>query len=716
MKTETFFDAMGLIDEHYKAAAITFIETDEIPIRVRKSYRRLIALAAVITLLLALGIAAYAGGWFGLQGLVMGKLGTSGAVSLQGLHDSPEYKASAEWWAYEEQLSESNAYMDGFDYNEAQELQETYGAYGCYTREQADKLQSIADKYSLRLLSGFTSPADEKSYYEAVGTGRLLAVGGEYYNEFIFGYLYDGGTFHFEGELHGEQDYAIPYTMTRTVKGTLNTIYTVVDDIDSFENWEYTAADGTEVNLASGVSASFITYDSGTSFVVIHISHDSWTDHNGDSRRNLIGDEAVSFTLQKEELERIADCFCLSALSDPDLGMDKPFTRYERKAVDPSELIELDENIDLSIIDERSLYYVKLAIEQSIAPYIGNIEILDYDLISLIGRTMGWIEFSGTPKQTLDWDCVRVNGKNVYCRSLNLVDGDHSGEWSMGTPFDMQPCHPLPLRGEGNTYYSFENREKLNNIAAASFYVAETGETYELSTAQELETLGKMLNYGDIAYANCCLSWNPLYLSFKDGSRAIAYTNGDGSNYVNMQGFAQSYGLGMSIYELFHVPIEAAGYTRNGDIVTTRCYDSSGLFEDCWLEMDYEAGGRLIEKRQHSLFRGEEHSSLTAYERDDKGRLTCVKEYGPDGQLLSVKTSDYNKLGQLTRSETYSDGQLSSWCNYFYDEQGRLIREERNGFDSPPDYTGGWVYYEYDSDGTCHITYGFDLIVNDEIN
>lgn len=327
MKTETFFDAMGLIDEHYKAAAITFIETDEIPIRVRKSYRRVIALAAVIALLLALGIAAYAGGWFGLQGLVMGKLGTSGAVSLQGLHDSPEYKASAEWWAYEEQLAESNAYMDGFDYNEAQELQETYGAYGCYTREQADKLQSIADKYSLRLLSGFTSPADEKSYYEAVGTGRLLAVGGEYYNEFIFGYLYDGGTFHFEGELHGEQDYTIPYTMTRTVKGTLNTIYTVVDDIDSFENWEYTAADGTEVNLASGVSASFITYDSGTSFVVIHISHNSWADHNGDGRRDLIGDEAVSFTLQKEELERVADCFCLSALSDPDLGMDQPFTR-----------------------------------------------------------------------------------------------------------------------------------------------------------------------------------------------------------------------------------------------------------------------------------------------------------------------------------------------------------------------------------------------------
>lgn len=719
MNTENFFDAMALIDERYKLEAMQgasyrsnadeTVKEDGMHFPTHKSYRKIIALAAAIVLLLALGIAASAGGWFGVQGLELGKVGTRSAISLQGLSDSPEYKACAEWKEYDDKLRENDSYFEGFDYIEAQELQKTYGAYNCYTREQADTLQSIADKYSLRLLSGATVPEGEKAYYEAAGVGRLLSTEGDYYNEFSGGYVYDDGSFKFEGALHGEQDYAIPYSFIRSVKGTMTTIYTTVTDIDSFEDWEYTAADGTELNLSNSESGSFIIYDSGIAFVVISIGHESWADRNGDGVRDGIGDEAVSFTIANDELERIADCFCLSALSDSELGMDKPFTVYERERIDPSELIELGEDIDLSAVGRDDMYYVKLAIEQSISPYVGNIEIVDFDLTRLKGRTMGWIEFSGTPKQALDWACVSVNGKNVYCRSLNLIDPDHCGEWSMGTPFDMQPCHRLPIWGEGDIYYSFSNREKLQSIAGASLYVTETDETYELSTAQELETLGEMLSLGDIAYANRCTSWNPLYLTFRDGSRAIAYCNGDGSNYVNMYGFAQSYGLGMSIYELFDVPLEAAGYTRNGDIVTTCSVDSSDLFEDCWLEMDYEAGGRLIEKRQHSLFRGEEHSSRNKYEYDSEGHIICLKGYGPDETLLSVYTNEYNDLGQLIHSESLEGDLLAAWCYYFYDEQGRLIREERNDFDSPPDWKGGWVYYEYDSDGTCHMTSGFDM-------
>lgn len=716
MNTENFFDAMALIDERYKLEAMQgasyrsnadeTVKEDGMHFPTHKSYRKIIALAAAIVLLLALGIAAYAGGWFGVQGLELGKVGTRSAISLQGLSDSPEYKACAEWKEYDDKLRENDSYFEGFDYIEAQELQKTYGAYNCYTREQADTLQSIADKYSLRLLSGFSVPDGEKAYYEAAGTGRLLATDGAYHNQFLTGYVYDGGSFKLEGELHGEEDYGIMYEMLHSVKGIMSTGYMLVNDIDSFEDWEYTTADGVKVNLSNGENGSFIIYDSGDAFVFINLYHDGWADHNGDGVQDGIGDEIVSFTIANTELERIADCFCLSALDDPKLGMDKPFTVYERESVDPAELIELSADIDLSAVKEPELYYVKLAIEQSILPYIDDFDLIDYDLAPSTGCTMGWIEFSGTPRQALDWDCVSINDTNVYCRSLNLINPDRSGEWSMAEPFDMLPYHPLRAFEEGGIYHGFENEEKLKNIASASLYVPETGEIYTLSTAQELETMGRMLNNGYSGSSNGCLSWNPLYLTFNDGSSALFYTNGDGSNFVSSGNFSGTYGLGMSIYELFNVPLEAAGYTRNGDTVTARTLHPYGIFGDEWHEMDYTAGGLPLTRRVHSHNYGEDCVRWTDFEYDSQGRLICSKSYEADGSLTVTKTNEYNQSGQLVYSETVMFGERSAWCSYFYDEQERLIREEHNDNDDAPGFTGGWVYYEYDSDGTCHVSYG----------
>lgn len=718
MKTDIFFDAMELIDERYKADAMKSrrvlsytaetVKENNMNGRTRRNYRRFIALAAAVSVLLALGIAAYATGWFGLRGLEMGKDHGRSIISLQGLNDTPEAKASAEWKEYWDKLEAENALMDGFDYAESQELFKTYGAYDCYTKAQAKVLQGIAEKYSLRLLSGVTIPEGEKAYYEAAGTGRLLAVGGDYYNEFFSGYVYDDGSFKFEGELHGDMNYAIPYSMIRSVKGTMTTLYTSVEDIDSFEDWKYTAADGTQVNLSNAESGSFIIYDSGDAFVIVHFSHESWADNNGDGKRDGIGDKAISFTIQNRELEKIADCFSFSALTDPTLDMDKPFTEYARKSANAADMIMLSDDIDLSMVDERSLYYVKLAIEESIAPYIGNFELVDFFVAPLVMRTMGWIEFTGVPKEELDWDCVCINGKNLYCRSLNLIDPDNSGQWHMDTPFDMQPYHPLSNHGEGDIYYGFENEEKLRNIAAASLYVPETGETYTLSTAQELETLTKMLDHGSITFSNGCLGWNPLYLTFKDGSRATAFTNSDGSNYVNIFGYGSTFGLGMSIYELFNVPLEAAGYSRNGDIVTAHSTDPGDMFKDAWHETDYPVGGLPLVRRVHTHSYTGEDTRESRPEYDDEGRIICYKWYGADGSLEVVETYEYNQLGQLSYTERVSHGRRSSWCSYIYDEQGRCIREEHDDNDNPPNYTGGWIYYDYDIDGTCRRTHGFE--------
>ena len=106
--------------------------------------------------------------------------------------------------------------------------------------------------------------------------------------------------------------------------------------------------------------------------------------------------------------------------------------------------------------------------------------------------------------------------------------------------------------------------------------------------ADKLPTLSLMLrDDGTPGAALDCGSFNPLYLTFADGRTVSIYTAGNGSNgYVPDLGGYSSYGLGMSIFELFGVPLEAEGYLEHDGIVTahSKGNDFSML---TWVEYDY---------------------------------------------------------------------------------------------------------------------------------
>ena len=66
-----------------------------------------------------------------------------------------------------------------------------------------------------------------------------------------------------------------------------------------------------------------------------------------------------------------------------------------------------------SRVTDWDMYYIKLAYKESIEPYISDFKLIDYSLITVSFMADGWIQFSGTPKTNLDWECVSTGGTNI---------------------------------------------------------------------------------------------------------------------------------------------------------------------------------------------------------------------------------------------------------------------------------------------------------------
>ena len=661
---------------------------------------RTILIAAAIAALL--GAVAYAAGWFGLGGLKIGRSEYGADIlSLQGLASSPEAKGAAEWLEY----YEAHRY-DSYDLEEARAFYEKYGLLGCNTPAAAAKAEEICGKYGLGYLGKLSVPDGEKAFYEAAGTGRLAVSRGSYVNSFYSGYVYPQGTFKFEGMISPpDKDYGYLYSFHRAMKGTLDDV-TIHTDANAYAEWEYTAQSGTVLHLASSDKSSLIMLDSEDAFVVVSFMHEGYADHLGDDIIDGVGDEWLSFTVSREELESAAECFDYAALEDAARGMSGEFKAPDYSYDGPSaaDTVELEEAVDLSAVLENDLYFIKLAYRDSIAPHIAGFRLIDY---SLNAYKRGWIEFTGTPREALDWSHTVINGQNVYCRSLNLSSAGE-GQWEIKNAFDMLPYdflsdfENLGTDAEPDRVYV---GHELTGLVSASLYVQQTGRTYTVNSPEGIERVKAMLRYNDeLVGASDCEAWNPLYLSFDDGRNRVAYTQGDGSNGVQIFGGSRPYSLGMSIFELFGVPLEATGYST-ADGITTTHIDFQPASSLKWLEYDYESGGQATARRICDRMISGEVVRSSKYEYDDAGNLITVRWYDENGKLTNTIDYEYDAEGRLQKRSTTSE-MLWTVAEYIYDSQGRLTLERYSDKEHPDGNDNASVYYSYDSAGHCRISMG----------
>ena len=250
-----------------------------------KVLRRALCLAAVIALLLAFGITAYASGWFGLRDAVIGRFVVNNGIdkdyytqfiSLQGYSDSPEFKALCEWQSFLESYDSDGSILS-FIGNSSTEYDEKYRCYSCYTQEMADEIDRICEKYSLSLITDAKFFESEEGFFEAAGVGQVCTHQGEgYVNAFYPGYVHNDGSFHFSGEatLTGADaswSYPISYQFIRSMKGSFSTTVLNIGDAEDYEEWTYTTKNGVELTLAQSGLKELILVEREHSFVVVNL-------------------------------------------------------------------------------------------------------------------------------------------------------------------------------------------------------------------------------------------------------------------------------------------------------------------------------------------------------------------------------------------------------------------------------------------------------------
>ena len=684
----------------------------------KRSPGKIVRIMLIVAVLSALLIgAAYAAGLVGLGNMRAGSLFGMKMLSMEGLSDSPEGQALSEWLSYYDFHRN-----DPFDAQEAIDLMDDYGPYGVTTREMADEIDALCGKYGLNRLGALSTPPDERSFYKAAGVGKLTHGNEAFENDYGGGYVYTSGSFQFDGTLfstgtlavtgedtgdsspEGGAKVVIPYQFRRAMKGVLGYVTMNAGDPNDYTEWQHTTPDGQTLTVSDSAHGAFLILDRPDSFVVVSVAKSGWADSFNDGRLDGLGDKFVSFALSHEDLKAIADSFNWAALDDPALGMDGEFTYHQYSAESAVDRLT-NPDIDLSMIPESQANLkpaISAVYEQQIAPYIQDFHLVDYS-IEWGKADIGWISFTGTPVKPINWRTVPSDKGAVYCRSV-CVTRDENGLPLALDSFDMMPIPKKDMTKNTGTEESpdwiwLKNEAKV--LASASLYVQQDGKTYTISDPAALEDLTLMLRDSDIdSFDEGDFRFNPLYLTYTDGSRDLVFTAASGANAFWQFGMWQAYQYGRTIFDLFGVPLEAKGYT-NHDGTLTAHVDSLDQRMLKWIEMDYTENGDLIERRIMS-----DQLRQMKYEYD--GNHNCVRETWWDGGVMSNEiVSSYSDDGRILHSETHT-GNLWSVVEYEYDELGRLSAEIHRDNDDAPGFTGGNIYYSYDADGLCRRKMGWE--------
>ncbi len=245
---------------------------------------------AVISLLVAFSVTAYAMNLFGLKDLVMQRTYTTfvsetptegqtvedipmkkvevagDLISLQGYPDSNEYKAVAEWTAFTDAYDPDGSLLNQVG-NGPTGLDSKYNLYSVYTQEMADKLEEIVSKYGLQLHQTFIDVYSGEDLLIKTGKENFLGTA----NRVLSAYMYEDGTFHIDGMALLSDGLAIDYQMMYYKKGSFNESILNIGNAEDYQEWSYQTASDVTVSLSIGPEKALVILAFDDAFVTINV-------------------------------------------------------------------------------------------------------------------------------------------------------------------------------------------------------------------------------------------------------------------------------------------------------------------------------------------------------------------------------------------------------------------------------------------------------------
>lgn len=260
------------------------------------------AVAACICLLIALPVSAMVKNWFGIRELLIPvPINKYNTISLSGYQGSPEAEALREWNQFLENYDTDHKILNelGNDVFVA-EGRDDWFMYSVYSYEMGEKLDEIANKYRLKLHNEVNIINRDELMYRVGGNFMDTAMGGAY--------IYEDGTFYFEGDIELDGYGTIGFQLVRKVKGSFDESYLSIGQPEDYEEWQYITSCGEPVLLERGAhQTSLIFADYEECFISVNV---------------LAG---IEDGLTKEDLQDLADQIDFSILKDvqvPDMRGD----------------------------------------------------------------------------------------------------------------------------------------------------------------------------------------------------------------------------------------------------------------------------------------------------------------------------------------------------------------------------------------------------------
>ena len=358
---------------------------------------------------------------------------------------------------------------------------------------------------------------------------------------------------------------------------------------------------------------------------------------------------------------------------------------HEENPVDDSLTISLDPNDP-----ERHDCFESQVLPQYMERWADNAQILDKNIVGLNGEYIyGWVLFSGTPKAETGWNTFLWEGQPAFCRRFLgrfTEDAFHLEQSQAAAPLPTLDV-PMHFFGEGHP----AQERDLSDLRRAELYVRQLGRTFVITEPEKLEILGNGLvelseHFGLLRFGGIPLEMegNPLILDLGDRGQRQIMTDPDGSASTTAWR-ARIPVMAQSIFELFGVPLEPAGYSRDvqGNTVVE-------LFAEPFLEREenFEREITVVISPDNHLV------SQTTVETMENGDYESTN--------TEIQEFTYNAMGKpeirritvngVNSLETYHSERVE---RYTYDAQGRKIRTdfEHNGA------LEGYDLYEYDDQG-----------------
>ena len=375
--------------------------------------KKVVALAAAITLLASFCLTAYATNLFGLRELLLPQNFEAveseksqeqdqavDVISLVGFNNTPEAKAAAEWRTFLASY-DPDAEILGQVGNTASGFREDYALYRVYTQEMADKLDEIITKYGLTL---------HREMIVDLYTNEAICdrVGGNFLgeNKAYSAYMFEDGTLKFDGEIDLNGYGRVDYNFMRCVRGSFTDISLNILNVNDYTEWGYVTASGIPVTLALSSYKALIIADLPDSFVTVNVFAGTATPLDANASFNA------------EALVKIADSFDFAMLTPA-----KPVTSIDVVSREDT----AEEFYQITGLEEREAqaFYAQLVQNIEADNRLAVAEMLHYPVVITHRNTydadahlvfnrveraedfMAYYDYIFT--DTLWWDCIIAN-------------------------------------------------------------------------------------------------------------------------------------------------------------------------------------------------------------------------------------------------------------------------------------------------------------------